>query len=279
VTLIAAAQLAPRIADLEYNSRLSTDAIRAAAENGARIIVLPELVTSGYVFASRREAESVAIDADHAILAGWSAEAGRADALVVGGFCELGRDGLLYNSAAICDRDGVLAVYRKCHLWDREKLMFEPGREPPAVVETALGRIGVLICYDLEFPELTRLLALEGAELIAVPTNWPLVPRPAREHPPEVTAALAAARANRVFIVCCDRVGTERGTRWTGGTSLIDEQGFLNASTRKQATAFAEFDLARARDKSLSDNNDALADRRPELYGRVAELDEAPLAR
>ena len=278
MTVIAAHQLAPRIGDLAHNVQLSTVAIRTAVDAGARIVVLPELVTSGYVFASRAEAASVAIDTDHPVFKRWAAEASPADAIVIGGFCELGGDGLLYNSAAICDGSGLIAVYRKSHLWDREKLVFEPGGEPPAVIETRVGRIGVLICYDLEFPELTRLLALAGADLIAVPTNWPLVPRPAREHPPEVVAAMAAARANRVFIACCDRLGTERGTHWTGGTSLINERGFLAAATDKHAAAIADLDLSRARDKRLGEHNDALADRRPELYGELASRYEAPHA-
>jgi 5-aminopentanamidase len=278
VTVVAAYQLSPRIGDLEYNAQLSTEAIRTAIEAGASLVVLPELVTSGYVFSSRTEAASVAIDLDHQLFERWAAEASRADAIVIGGFCERGGDDLLYNSAAVCGGDGLLAVYRKSHLWGREKLFFEPGAEPPAVIQTPLGRIGVLICYDLEFPELTRLLALNGADLIAVPTNWPLVPRPAEEHPPEVIAAMAAARANRVFIICCDRLGAERGIHWTGGTALIDEQGFVSAATDEEAPAIADLDLAHARDKRLGDHNDALADRRPELYGGLAALHEVPHA-
>jgi len=266
VTRVAAYQLSPRIGDLQYNLQLSTAAIRTSVDAGARVVVLPELVSSGYVFASRAEAASVAIDSDHPLFECWAAEASRADAIVIGGFCELGGDGLLYNSAAICDSAGVVAVYRKSHLWDREKLVFEPGAEPPTVIDTPLGRIGVLICYDLEFPELTRLLALAGADLIAVPANWPLVPRPAGEHPPEVVAAMAAARANRMFVACCDRLGDERGVRWTGGTALISELGFVVAATAEPAMVIADLDLARAREKRLGPHNHALEDRRPDLY-------------
>ena len=85
---------------------------------------------------------------------------------------------VIYNSAAVVDSSGVRAVYRKTHLWDRERLIFTPGAELPPVVETAHGRIGVLICYDLEFPELPRSLALRGADLICAPVNWPLIDPP-----------------------------------------------------------------------------------------------------
>ena len=77
---------------------------------------------------------------------------------MVGGFCELGEDGRLYNSAAVVDATGVLGVYRKIHLWDREKLFFGPGHAAAPVVATRVGRIGVAVCYDLFFPELAAVL-------------------------------------------------------------------------------------------------------------------------
>ncbi len=266
---IAAVSCDPQIADLEANRRLTAAAIQAAVGAGAELIVLPELVTSGYLFASPEEAASVALAADHALFAEWSRLAARGPSVVIGGFCERGEDGTLFNSAIAVDGDGVLAVYRKTHLWDREKLVFAAGDEAPPVIDTPAGRVGVLICYDLEFPEMTRALALRGADLIAVPTNWPLVERPAGEHPPEVIAAMAAARANRVFIACADRSGVERGMRFTGGTSVIDASGWLLAEIREAGIACADADLARARAKTIGERNHAFDDRRPELYAAV----------
>jgi 5-aminopentanamidase len=273
MTRVTCYQLAPRIGDLEANRAAAVRAIGAAVAGGADVVVLPELATSGYCFASREEAATVAITPAHPLFGEWAAAAG--DAVVVGGFCELGDDGLLYNSAAVVDRDGLRAVYRKTHLWDREKLVFEPGDRMPPIVETSVGRIGVLICYDLEFPELTRALALRGADLIVVPTNWPLVSRPTGEHAPEVVAAMAAARANRVFIACCDRTGEERGVSWTAGTALIDESGWIVGEADGVGMASADLDLERARDKELGPRNDALADRRPELYRELVEAADA----
>ncbi|MGN6168063.1 MAG: nitrilase-related carbon-nitrogen hydrolase [Solirubrobacteraceae bacterium] len=278
---IACRQLAPRVGDLEGNLAASVSAIREAVDHGAEVVVLPELVTSGYVFASREEAASVAIAADDPLFSEWAAEATRvADGrgIVVGGFCERGEDDRLYNSAAVVDPSGVRAVYRKLHLWDREKLFFEPGNRPPPVLDLAVGRIGVMICYDLEFPEMSRMLALEGAELIAVPTNWPRAQWPTNEHPPEVVIAMATARTNRMFIACCDRTGTERGQRWTAGTSIIDEAGWICATPDGEGLALADLNLAVARTKSLTDLADVMADRRPELYGAVAQpfADNAP---
>jgi len=270
MTRVVCRQLAPQIGDLAANRDTSLQAIAEAVEGGADVVVLPELVTSGYVFERAEEAVAAAIPRTDPLLAAWAEEAARGGAVVVGGFCERGEDGAVYNSAALVDGSGVRAVHRKTHLWDREKLWFRPGDEPPPVVETAVGRIGMLICYELEFPELTRQLALGGAELLAVPTNWPLVERPPGERPPEVLIGMAAARVNRMFVACCDRTGAERGQEWTGGTTIIDEAGWVLATQTEVGAASADVDLARARDKRLTDLCDALGDRRPELYGGLA---------
>jgi predicted amidohydrolase len=268
VTRIACCQLAPRVGDLDGNRGLALAAVRAAVTAGAEVVVLPELVTSGYVFSSAAEAAALAVPADGPLLAGWS-EAG-AGAVVVGGFCELGEDGRVFNSAAVVDGSGVRAVYRKTHLWDREKLFFTPGEHLPPVVDTAVGRVGVAICYDLEFPELTRSLALAGADLVAVPTNWPLGPRPEGERPPEVVIAMAAARVNRVAFACCDRSGTERGQRWTEGSAVVDADGWVVAGpVAGTGTLLADVDLRRAREKALTDLAHCLDDRRPRLYAPV----------
>lgn len=267
---VACAQLAPRVGDLEANVALSTAAVARCVASGADVVVLPELVTSGYVFASRDEARSVAVTPEHPVFAAWAA-ALPADGVVVGGFCELGEGGRLHNSAAVVDAGGVRAVYRKAHLWDREKLFFTAGQDLPPVVETAHGRVGVLVCYDLEFPEWTRTVALAGADLIAVPTNWPLVERPAGERPPEVVIAMAAARVNHVAIACCDRTGSERGQDWTCGTTIIGADGWVLAATPEQAEVCVELDLPASRDKTLTEHAHLLDDRRPELYqGMVA---------
>jgi predicted amidohydrolase len=271
VTRLAAQQLAPTIGDLQANRTLALAAIREAVSAGADVVVLPELITSGYMFSSTEEAAAVAIGADHEILREWAAEAAAADIVLVGGFCELGEDGGVYNSAAVLDAAGLRGIYRKLHLWDGEKLIFTPGTEPPPVIDTRIGRIGVIICYDLEFPELTRTVALQGTQLLLVPTNWPLMARPDGERPAEAGIAMATARMNRMAVACADRLGTERGQEWTGGTSIVDVEGWIGAETRVPGMITAEVDLAAALDKRFTDRADAHADRRPEFYGRVAQ--------
>jgi 5-aminopentanamidase len=275
---VACQQLAPVVGDLEGNRRLTREAVREAVAAGARLVVLPELCTSGYVFESSEEARSCAEPADGPSLQSWSEEAARADAVVVGGFCELGTDGRLYNSAAVVDGARVVGVYRKIHLWDREQLFFEPGRECAPVVETRVGRVGVAVCYDLNFPEVARSLALAEADIVTVPTNWPRSPRPDGERPMEVALAMATAHLNHVFLAACDRHGEERGTQWTGGSVICDEWGWILAGPPPSygpGLILAECDLERAREKAWNERNHVVRDRRPDLY-RLGE--PAPIA-
>ncbi|WP_432541462.1 nitrilase-related carbon-nitrogen hydrolase [Kineococcus sp. SYSU DK002] len=270
MTRIACWTAAPRVGDLAGNCARSVAAVREAVTAGAGLVVLPELVTSGYVFTSPQEAAGLAIDPGHEVFAQWSRAAG--DAVVVGGFCELAPDGTVFNSAAVVDATGVLAVYRKVHLWDEEKRFFTAGDAPPPVLDTRAGRVAPLVCYDLEFPELTRALALAGAEVLAVPTNWPLVPRPDGERPPEVVIAMATARVNRVVVACCDRTGTERGVRWTAGTTVVGADGWPVASRDAEGLLLAEVDLALARDKRLTARAHLFEDRRPDVYRAPAPV-------
>jgi predicted amidohydrolase len=270
VTRVACQQLAPAIGDLEANRKLCLAAIDEAVDAGAEVIILPELITSGYMFTSIEEAAEVAIEPDHELLREWADVAARADVVVIGGFCERGPPaGSVYNSAAVVDAGGLRAVYRKLHLWDNEHAIFTPGSAAPPVIETRVGRIGVVICYDLEFPELTRSVALAGAQLLAVPTNWPLFPRPDGERPSEVTIAMATGRINKMAVACADRLGLERGQDWTGGATIVDPDGWVAAESRAAGMVIADIDLERAIDKRLTDRADVFGDRRPELYGAV----------
>jgi predicted amidohydrolase len=268
---VACRQLAPTADDLDGNRRGAREAVAEAVAAGARLVVLPELCTSGYVFDAPEEARSLAQPAHGGALEEWAEEARCGDAVVVGGFCELGDDGALYNSAAVVDGTGVLAVYRKTHLWDREKLFFRSGDAPPPVVDTAVGRVGVAVCYDTSFPELMRGLALRGADVVAVPTNNPVFPRPDGQDPQEVAAIRAHAYFNRVFIACCDRCGTERGVEFLGASMIADELGWAmtEIALGRETLLTADCDLGRARDKRWNDRNDVFGDRRPDIYAAM----------
>lgn len=266
---IACCQIAPDVESPAASAVLARTSIAAAIADGAEIVVLPELCTSGYVFRSAEEARAAATPADGELLRGWADEAARGDALVVGGFCELAPDGRLFNSSALVDRDGVVAVYRKVHLWAEERFWFTPGDSPAPVVGTRHGPVGLAVCYDLEFPELTRGLALQGAALIALPTNWPRDDAPPDGRPVLHSLAAMTAYWNRLFVAVCDRCGTERGLEFEGGSVIAGPDGAFRAgpvADRGARTLVADCELNEAADKRTSEQNDAFADRRPAHY-------------
>ncbi|MGB5830279.1 MAG: nitrilase family protein [Pseudomonas mandelii] len=269
-TVVACCQVAPKIGDLAYNRTLTERAIRSAALQGAQVVVLPELVQSGYLFADRDEALSLSETTDGPTLRLWTALAKELNVVVVGGFCERLQGDALANSAAMIDPQGLRAVYRKAHLWDAESEIFSPGNDAPPVVETVHGRIGMLICYDLEFPEWVRLPALAGAELLCAPVNWPDGPRPPTERAAEVVRVQANASVNRMFIAACDRHGHERGVGWVQGSVIVDADGYPLAGPAEQGgeqILLATLNLAEARNKRISARNDLHRDRRLGLYG------------
>jgi predicted amidohydrolase len=273
--VVACCQLAPILGDPRANRELAAEAVTHAAASGAKIIVLPELLSSGYVFESREEAAANAETPHGGTVTLWRRLSADTGAVIVGGFCEQGRDGKPgpYNSAALIDHGELRAVYRKAHLWDAERLWFTPGDAPPPLVRTEFGLLSVMICYDIEFPEWVRLPALAGTQLLCAPVNWPAAPRPEGERAAEVTRLQAGAGVNRMFIAACDRTGTERGVGWVAGSVIADPDGWLLAEappTGEAVTITAECRLADALDKRVSTHSDVHADRRPELYQPVS---------
>jgi predicted amidohydrolase len=269
--VVACCQLVLRVGETEANRAAARAAVADAAGRGAHVVVLPELANSGYVFAERDEAADCAEPLDGPAVREWHELAAEHDLVVVGGLCEAGPGGVLHNTSVIIGAAGLLAAYRKAHLWDRETLVFAPGDGPPPVLDTRHGRIATVVCYDLEFPEWVRVPALNGAELLCAPTNWPRESRPPGERAAEVVRVQAAASVNRMFIAACDRAGPERSVDWVNGTVIVGPDGYPLAGPvgrDEPATILASCSLERARSKAVSDRNDVFADRRPELYGR-----------
>jgi predicted amidohydrolase len=254
---VACATVAPVIRDVEGNAARVARAIDGV---DADVVVLPELALSGYAFESVGEARAGALGPDS-----WARPGARAGAIgpdswarpgkvVVGGFAELAGD-VLYNAAAIVDGSGVRAVYRKAHLWDREPSWFAAGDAEPPVVDTEHGRIAVMICFDLFFPEWVRIAALRGAELLCVPGNWPA---PEHGDPPQPARASVAAEANGIAIALCDRHDEERGLRFAGASCIAAPDGRLLG-----CGAGATADVRPG-------GRSPLGFRRPELYRRLS---------
>lgn len=260
--LAAALEVDVRLGDVDGNLGRIRAALERGVATGAKLVVLPELATSGYVFADIAEAAACALNRDDPRIDALR-DALPPSAVTVLGYLE-GDGEKLYNSAVVLTRDAVIGHYRKAHLWDREREIFDVGDSAGAIFDTPVGRVAVAICYDNEFPEVPRGLALEGADVLALPVNWPLVPRPDGEHAPEVVQAMASARASRLPTVIADRVGSERGVAWTGGTTVIDGDGWI-AAVPDDGIALADLRLTPG-DKSLSERNDLFGDRRSDLY-------------
>jgi predicted amidohydrolase len=253
-------QFAPEFGTVGRNVERIVQAMRSAE---AELWVVPELATTGYLFADRAECGSLAETIpgpSTAVLAAVCRE--RGTRLVVGLAERSGER--LYNSAAYLGPDGLLGTYRKVHLFDRELGCFDAGPEPFRVQELGEFRLGMMICFDWLFPEAARSLALEGAELIVHPANLVL---------PFCQAAMVTrALENGVACATCNRIGIERRAgvelSFTGRSQVVDPRGRLlaQAPADAEATLVVDVDLAPARDKRITGRNDRLADRRPELY-------------
>lgn len=212
------AQFAPTFPGREKN----WERIRAwAAASPADIVVFPELSSCGYMYESPKDIAPYADTTDG--LASLEALSRATDKLIVGGFAERA-DGRLYNSAYAI-RPGGTTVYRKIHLWNREKLIFEPG-DRPCLIEFRGRKIGIEICYDLQFPELAAYLSRLGAELILAPTAWALDEHgPSHGLQPHAFLAMATAYAYGICVGVVNRTGRERGALFPGQSCLADPWG------------------------------------------------------
>lgn len=269
---VGVAQIEPKLGEPERNLETCLARVEEAAAGGCALLVLPECSISGYVLESAEEAARYAEE-----IPGRSTEALAEACRRLGVHCVLGlleREGdQLRNSAVLIGPEGLVGRYRKTHLPFLGVDRFTVPGDQAEVFETAIGRIAIEICYDLRFPELTRALALEGAELIAQPTNWPLAARPMAEF---VTRARAAE--NRVYLLTANRCGTERWARFCGWSQIVDPSGrrLAEAGEAGEALLTAEIDLEEARTKDLIPNPGQYEmrlfdDRRPELYGALVE--------
>lgn len=281
VVKIACIQLKPEVGRKDANVELSLARIGEAANAGAGLIVLPELCNSGYVFKNRDEALALAEPIpDGPTVKAWEVIAKDRNLHIVAGISERAGD-KLYNSAVLLGPAGHLGTFRKVHLWNEENLYFEPGDLGFPVFKTPIGRIGMAICYDGWFPESYRLCALQGADIVCVPTNW--VPIPGQDPKREAMAnilCMAAAHSNSLFIAAADRVGKERGQPFIGQSLIVSYTGWPiggPAGTDEETIIYAEASLADARRKrNWNEYNQVLRDRRRDLYDEMLGSDSQP---
>jgi 5-aminopentanamidase len=268
---IACVQMDCRLGDRPHNLAAVRDRLREAAGQGARLVVFPECALTGYGFESRDEAWPHTEPVPGPSTAALAEDCRRLGVWAVAGLLERDepRDAF-FNACALVGPGGVAAGYRKIHLPTLGVDRFAtPGDRPFAVHDLGGLRVGMNICYDASFPESSRVLALLGADLVVLPTNWP--PGAAR-----TAQFLVPARAleNHVYYAAVNRVGEERGFRFIGRSRIVGVTGDPLAASDGDAAAilYAEVEPERARNKQVvfipgKYEVNRLADRRPEMYG------------
>ena len=273
---IAAVQMEPKLMKTGENLKSILGAVREAAANQANLVVFPECSLTGYIFYSREEALPLAETIPGPSTEELTSLCRELGVYAIFGLLEKAGD-KLFNAAALVGPGGFIASYRKNHLpflgVDR---FVDAGNRPFAVHKTPIGNIGLFICYDIVFPESSRVMTLLGADIIALPTNFPEVRRET------LTTYVVSARAieNRVHVVSADRVGSERGYSFAGLSKIVDATGktLALASPDREEIIYGEVSLEVARGKRVAIipgeyEVDYLKDRRPELYGLISEAD------
>lgn len=273
IVSVALAQIGAEPFEVDSNRRLAEETSVRAFEQGADIVILPEMVVHGYV-ADWKRLRSLAEPVDGPTVASWSKLAIRFDGYMVGGFCEADGDAL-YNSAVAVGPDGLILHYRKAHLFDEEKIAFQPGDLGFPVAPTPFGTIGICVCYDLRFVEVVRLLALQGADLICVPTAW--LPGFDQERwddqgmCPQARGAVLQANLSQVYIACASQAGKHGELDFLGSSCLADPYGKLAAGPlpgSEDSLAVAQIDIgATKRAQVRSPLIAPRADRRTDIYG------------
>jgi len=268
---VAVAQIEPRLGEKERNLDTCLARMEEAAAARAELLVLPECALPGYMFDSADEALPFAEEIPGPSSDALERECGRLGLHVICGLLERDHEGLR-NAAVLVGPDGLLGAYRKTHLPYLGVDRFVVPGDELRVYDTPLGRIGVEICYDLRFPEVTRTLALRGAEIVAHPTNFPMAARIQTEL---ITVARAAE--NRIYLLTANRVGQERRCEFCGWSQIVDPYGhrLAEADEQEETLLVADVELEKARDKDYVIPGEyelyLFGHRRPELYGALVE--------
>jgi len=260
---IAVVQMFPELYDKKHNLNKMSGFVKKifSEKKKCDLIIFPELITTAYECGEKfyelaeifPEGESIDFIANLAR---------EYNTHIIFGFAEKDRtiESVLYNSAALIDNEGnPVGVYRKVHLFDKESLVFRPGYDFP-IFKTRIGNIGIMICWDTSFPEVARIYALQGADLLAISTNW--------EKPySKEWDLLTAARAfdNVLHIAAANRVGTDKRLAFFGHSRILDPLGDALVKIDEEIEAYASAEVDYDRTRKLRKGQ--LKDRRPDTYG------------
>jgi len=254
-------QLRPKFGEVKENIKEAKSLLKNISD---ATIVLPELFNTGYLFRSLDELKALA----ESVTAGYTVKemkkiAKKKKLNLVFGIAEK-KGKKFYNTAVLITSKGKVASYQKAHLFDREKLFFSRGDRAFAAHPVDKYKLGMIICFDWLFPEVTRILSLKGAQVICHPANLVL--------PYCQDAMRIRSIENRVFTVTANRIGTEKrgnlSMSFTGKSQIIDPTGRVLASAgeRSESLKIVEIDVSQANDKQITASNDIFKDRRTALF-------------
>ena len=270
---VAGVQMDIEFANRDANLEKMAARLKEATGAGAQLTVFPECTTTGYCFKSLDEAVLVSETFDGPAVSRVHELCKETNSMVVFGLLELDND-RVFNSLALVGPSGVLGTYRKIHLPHLGVDRFTtPGDRPFSVIETPNVRIGMNICYDSSFPEAARVLAVKGADLITLPTNWPPTSGLTADVIPN-----ARALENHVYFMSVNRIGTERGFEFIGKSKICSPRGdsLAFANHANEEIIYAEIDPEFARKKHLvsipgEHEVHRMQDRRPDVYDPITE--------
>lgn len=254
-------QYKPRFGDVQFNLR---KVIKKLSGVQADLIVLPELAFTGYFFRNRQEVKHLAEDPKKSTTVDALTALCKTNKMhIVTGFTEKSRD-KYFNSALLIGPRGVKHVYRKIHLFNEEKKWFDPGNIQLQVNRIADVRIGIMICFDWVFPEVARILAIQGADIICHPSN--LVLTYCQQ------TMLTRCLENKVYAITTNRFGYDKrphgDLKFTGYSQIVAPGGKLiyRAASQREELYLMDIDPKLSRDKSITPLNEVIRDRRPDFY-------------
>ena len=262
--ILGIAQFRPLLGEIDMN--LET-AGRLLTKHPFDLAVLPELATTGYSFASRRDLHAAAEDKNGKSFQFFEDLSSQTGGAIVWGVAEK-KGSKIYNSAVLTTPEGDHHIYRKTHLYFREKLIFDPGNTGFKVVTWRKTRIGIMVCFDWIYPESARVLALQGCQIICHPANLVL--------PYCQDAMITRALENRVFCATANRIGTEKIGRFkltfTGKSQVVDPTGnrILKLGRLEQGFKTVKINPLLSDTKTVNRHNDLFADRRTGYYALMS---------
>ncbi len=269
-------QTLARLGDLDYNIGLVEAYTKEAVRQGAELIVFPECMNTGYLFDSAEHAKQLAEPVDGRFVSAMAALCRRYGIYMASGFTEWDpKREAIFNTGLLLDRGGDIIVhYHKQFLATHDQNWFEFGINGCPVVDTDLGRMGLLICFDGRIPEIARCLALQGAEILVDMANFFAMDQAEMWGP-------ARAYENGVWLVAATKAGHERSIYYPGGSMIVDPRGQVRAMMPYDAHGVLvdDVDPAAARDKAWFAGDDRFQDRRPQAYGVLGlPHDQTPVA-